>query len=343
MIELKHETLIFTFPEIHPEAQLRITFQRTLRIPDDGKPYPLPPGLGTFPLKHVDDFVKTVPDQWVKHGGVMFPMYQSEALWINFDSKYLDRHQTEYPFAVKIATGKINAIAGDKWTNEPHSKPQDYIVVPEQPWLDGYCVEKGFIRQFVAMPLGTGYSAEEQLTGKAEHGGLQIIVYPMKKSTFKQRFPERDSDDREPEVMYSPCFSACEPAPDMGLAPGGKMKQEIYDDPYEIEDWDQTDSSRCFVHMANSLVWRSITGEESPTVPFTSKEYTKAGLPWFDYYDDSVTAIRGSDKLNGLKSMVEMAKDKGDNPLPENETVDIENIITMRKNLTKNQVREGRF
>ena len=32
------------------------------------------------------------------------------------------------------------------------------------------------IRQFVAMPLGAGYTAEEQITGEAEHGGLQIVV-----------------------------------------------------------------------------------------------------------------------------------------------------------------------
>jgi len=31
-----------------------------------------PPGLGNFPLKHVDDY--SVPQNWVKHGGVMLPM-----------------------------------------------------------------------------------------------------------------------------------------------------------------------------------------------------------------------------------------------------------------------------
>ena len=74
------------------------------------------------------------------------------------------------------------------------------MVSSEQPWLDGYCVEKGLIRQFVAMPLGSGYSAEEQLSGKAEHGGMQIIVYPMKKSVFEKRFPERD-EELHAEVM----------------------------------------------------------------------------------------------------------------------------------------------
>ena len=58
-----------------------------------------------------------------------------------------------------------------RWSLHLNRDPQDYMVLPEQPWLDGYCVEKGVIRQFVAMPLGEGYSGEEQITGAAEHGG----------------------------------------------------------------------------------------------------------------------------------------------------------------------------
>jgi len=342
MIELKRDDLVFTFPEIHKEAQLRITFQRTLRIPDDDKVYPLPPGLGNFPLRHVDDFAKTVPERWINHGGVMMPMYQSEALWINFSSNYISKHRTEYPFAVKIATGKINAVTGDEWQNKLSQYPQDYMVAPEQPWIDGYCVEKGLIRQFVAMPLGSGYSTEEQLTGKAEHGGLQIIIFPMKKSVFDKRFPERDERFQESDIRYSLCYSVCE-SPDMGLAPGGKMKQEIYDDPYGYEVWDQNISSRCFVHLANSLVWRSITGNEPPTVPFTSKEYTRAGLPWFDYYNEEALPVNGSDKLNGMKSVAQLGKQKGGNPLPENESVEVQKLIAIQKKKVKGQVREGAF
>ncbi len=52
-------------------------------------------------------------------------------------------------------------------------------------------VEKGMIRQFVAMPLGEGYSAEEQINKTPETGGLQIVVYPMKKSAFEKRWPKR--------------------------------------------------------------------------------------------------------------------------------------------------------
>ncbi len=60
---------------------------------------------------------------------------------------------------------------------------------------------------------------------------------------------------------------------DMGLAPGGRMKQEIYDDPYGLDAWDQRHSSRCFVTIANSAVWTAVTGERPPTEPPTAKEY----------------------------------------------------------------------
>src|SRR4051794_108514 len=53
VIELRHDALVFSFPELHGDARLEIDFQRTLRIPDDDSAYPLPPGLGRFPLRHV--------------------------------------------------------------------------------------------------------------------------------------------------------------------------------------------------------------------------------------------------------------------------------------------------
>ena len=43
MLELKKNSLVFSFPDVHPAAKLTVTFQRTLRIPDDERTYPLPP------------------------------------------------------------------------------------------------------------------------------------------------------------------------------------------------------------------------------------------------------------------------------------------------------------
>ncbi len=348
MIELKKDNLHFSFPDVFEHAEVSINLQRTLRIPDDEKTYPLPPGLGRFPLRHVDDFADDVPPLWMKHGGVMLPMYQSEALWLHFDAGYCPERDATYPFAIKIAAGKINAVTGEAWTDPLDCESQDYVVSPHQPWLDGYCVEKGLIRQFVAMPLGDGYTAEEQITGEAEHGGIQVVVYPMKREVFERRFPKQPLRTQVGEMMEmcmpaSPCAPApAGGAPDMGLAAGGRMKQEIYDDPYDFDDWDQNAASRCFIHIANSLAWRSITGQEPPTTPPTAKRYNQAGLPWFDYYGDG-EALGAMDKLKDLLSIKQMAQQSGKNPLPENASVDPKNVQKLRQNLKKGQVREGNF
>ena len=334
MIELKNNELKFTFPDVHPDAQLTMAFQRTLRIPDDDNTYALPPGLGTFPLEHVDDFQSKVPPSWKKHGGVMMPMFQAEAMWINFLSEDID-NRGEYCFIVKIATGKVNAVTGEDWRNNVNRTPQDYLVVPTQPWLDGYCVEKGTIRQFIAMPLGTGYTAEEQVTGEARVGGVQIVVYPMKRKVFQRRFPVRRSrklsrtvydtsggwkhvpydamlmEERDGEAVHM----------DMGLAPGGKMRQEIYDDPYDLADWDLRHRSRCFVHLANSMTWRAVTGTEPPTKPPTAKEYSDEELPWFDYYADTPAVDGGGALGESFKSVAQVSAEKGDALFSEEKSV----------------------
>ncbi len=331
MIELKRDSLHFFFPEVHRDAKLAVHFQRTLRIPDDDRTYPLPPGLGRFPLRHVDDHAGKAPDAWLRHGGVFLPMYQSEALWICFEG--------EYPFAVKVATGKVDAVTGKVWSDGIHAHPQDFLSVPLQPWLDGYCVEKGTIRQFVAMPLGAGYSVEEQITGQAEHGGIQIVAYPLKAEHYRP--------PRLRRAMYSEMvaeFSVpCSAPYDMGLAPGGKMHQEIYEDDRPLDHWDTEHGSRCFVHIANSLAWRAITGKEPPTAPLTAQEYARQGFPWFDWYGGDAKALAGAPTFKGLKSVFQMGKEKGESPLPENESVEPGPVIPLGKKTTPDQVREGRF
>ena len=339
MVELRDDELVFSFPEVHAHAVLHVAFKRTLRIPDDDRTYPLPPGLGDFPLRHVDDFGDRTPQHWSRRGGVALPMYQSEALWLHFRSPH------EYPFAVKVAAGKINAITGESWAEGLVPDPQDYMSIPAQPWLDGYCVRKGVIRQFVAMPLGSGYSVEEQITGTAEHGGVQLLVHPLKKSAYQPR-PQRLSLFRKSSALsdYMAAYSPSDGLDvDMGLAAGGQMSQEIYEDTQEFNDWDLERHGRCFVHLANSLTWRAITGQDPPTVPFTSAEYTRAGLPWFEYYADGEKALQAGGVLEKIRSVKQIGKAKGDVPLPENQSVSPDNIVKLRAGLRPNEVREGAF
>ncbi len=348
MIEIVNDRLTFSFPEVHPQAKLTIECQRTLRIPDDGTSYPLPPGLGRFPLRHVDDYAANVPSTWLQRGGVMLPMYQSEAMWLNFDSAIVPGHQASYPFAIKVATGKLCAVSGKAWTDRLKRGPQNYLVVPNQPWLDGYVVDEGLIRQFVAMPLGAGYSAEEQVMGTAEHGGLQLAVYPMKRRVFERRFPKRRAISppiESVEVLYSTCMrpSADSFSADMGMAPGGRMQQQVYEDSFAFDDWQQDTTSRCFVHLCNSMVWQAITGAHPPYPAPTSKQYTDAGLPWFAHFDDAAPAVGGAPTLTKMKSIAEMSAEKGDMALPENQSVTVDNLVVYRKGLKPGQVREGTF
>lgn len=322
-IELRNNQLIFRFPNVHEDAELKIEFQRTLRIPDDNREYYLPPGLGEFPLYRVDDYPDNLPDTWEQHGGVFLPMYQAEAMWINF--------RADYPMAVKIAAGKINAVTGAEWKDELTDTPQDYLVVPDQPWLDGFCVEKGLIRQFIAMPLGEGYTAEEQLTGEAEHGGLQIAVYPMQASIYEAWQNAR--------MQYLSDVCTATPPPDMGLAPGGLMHQEIYEDEYGFNAWDRSIHSRCFVHILNSVQLVHLTGCEPPSKPRTVQDYTAAGLPWFDYYGDDLSALEGARKLTGLDSVAVAKLKKGEGFLKDNDPV----MPAVVKKLNRLMVREGTF
>lgn len=325
MIELINNALVFRFPEVHSEATCTIDFQRTLRIPDDNREYPLPPGLGRFPVEHVDDFADRLPEAWRQHGGVMIPMYQSEAMWINFSG--------DYPCAVKVAAGKVNAVSGKAWTNGLADNPQDYVVIPDQPWLDGFNVSEGHIRQFVAMPLGEGYTAEEQITGEAQHGGLQIIVYPMKPEAYEQY------RSRKRMIVEDLCYYSLSMDMDMGLAPGGLMRQKIYEDEYGIDSWDQEYGSRCFVHIANSAVYEAIVARRPPHEPPTAEKYTAAGLPWFDYYAET-KALEGSSILGELTSLAAKVIEKTGKTLHDNAPVEPKLV---KQTHSKTAVRQGEF
>ncbi|MGC6505699.1 MAG: vWA domain-containing protein [Coraliomargaritaceae bacterium] len=329
MIELKDNQLIISFPEVHPDAKACIDFQRTLRVPDDDSDYRLPPGMGSFDLRHIEDYTDKLPNESVKRGGVLMPMYQSEALWIDFSGRY--------PIAVKIGTGKINAISGSQWSDglqhprqvsEIHSgkameAKQDYVVIPEQPWLDGYCTEETVIRQFVAMPLGTGVTVEEQLNPGSEFGGIQIEAFPLRAEKWEAMEKERITREKSSNDLFNEPVMACYAPPkpcdfSMGIAKGGRIEQEIYEDTFDASDWDLSRSSRCWVHLCNSELWEHLTGEQPPHKPFSASEYIREGLPWFDHYSES-KGVSGSPILKEVKSVSEFSNE-GDTQMTEEAT-----------------------
>lgn len=326
MVELDRNRLLFSFPDTSPDAFCAIEFQRTLRIPDDGHDYPLPPGLGGFPLRHVDDFAERVPSRWRERGGVMLPVHQAEAMWLSFIGNDVPYRSTAYPMAVMVAAGKVNAVSGGPWDGLLRRDPQNYAVIPEQPWLDGWCVEKGIIRQFVAMPLGSGCSAEEQFTGRADTGGVQLLVVPMKRRVFEKRFLRLEA---QWSVLCPSADVACA-SPDMGLGAGGRIRQEVVEDPFDLDDWDIGHGSRCFVHLADAAAWELITGAPPPQKPPSAAEYAAAGLPWFEWYGGrGKPALAGAEPLGGLKSVAAIGAERGQALLPENDTAEVRITIPL--------------
>lgn len=309
-----------------------LNFQRTLRIPDDGKKYPLPPGLGKFPICKVSDYTDKVPESWRKHGGVFIPMYQREALWINFDAP------DWRPNAVKVAAGKINAVTGKTWNQNLSEDEQDYMVCPPQEWIDGFKTGTGVVRQFIAMPLGKGYTVEEQMTDKDEFGGIQIIVFEPKDGKFSDEKPIRSMDLRCESTILK---SAILPTEEMGLAAGGKIVQKIYPDEYGVETWDEENFGRVYVHVVNSLMFREITGMEAPSTPISAETYTKYGLPWFEIYDEYLGDIKTSEELYTIKPVTLLDKMKGLFKKEDNLSILIPNEQLEKIKTKQNKIEDG--
>ena len=278
-----------------------ISLQRTLRIPDDGRVYPLPPGLGLFPVFPVSRFAEAFAPDVADRSDVFVPMYQREALWLGF-------HAADWkPNAAKVSIGGVNAVSGEAYHHELHDDPQDYLVCPHQPWLDGVNVGGGVVRQFVAMPLGMGYTVEAALTGGEERGGLQVTVYEPKPG----RFP-----DRPPNRIAEPATAAFAPrAPggrSMGLGAGGSMAQKIYPDPYGVETWDERVFGTVKILLVNSDQFRDITGRDPPPTPVSGSTYTERGLPWFGVYDEAEGQVEPAERLTRLKTVAERDRERGD-------------------------------
>jgi len=162
--------------EIHVGG-LSLNFQRTCRVPE-GQINSLPAGLGSFSLYKVDDFKSGVPKDW---SGYFMPMYIQEAMWINFQ-----RHYNREPHAVIIGAGSINAVTGKQMKKKGKEfemsleEQQNYLVVPPQPWIDGWKDKDGKIYQFVAAYMGSGETIEGQITGEEKFGGIQLGIFQPK-------------------------------------------------------------------------------------------------------------------------------------------------------------------
>jgi hypothetical protein len=273
---------------------VRVAFQRTLRIPETGL-HPLPPGLGRFPLRRVADYPDTAPAEWLSRGGVMLPIYQREAMWLSFDASE--------PTALQVGVGKVCAVSGLPWIEQLIGDPQNYVALPYQPWLDGINAGDRFIRQFVAVPLGSGATVEGQVTGQETHGGVQLRAVGLTEQALAEWHAAQALRIEACEDLMLDGGPLPAPSASMGLGAGGRMRQEVYVDDRPLADYDESGARRVFVHLCSAAQWTAITGEVPPPTPVDRDAYVRAGLPWFDFYDADARDLAPSEILARVKSV----------------------------------------
>ncbi|KAK9415071.1 putative Ubiquitin-like domain-containing protein [Seiridium unicorne] len=321
----------FTVTHTRVPAELRVSFMRTVRVPDNATQSKLPPGLAPVPEK--------------------------ESLWVNFEATK--------PFAIKIYAGGVNAISGEHMNEDLDTKfrrlkkyfegksIQDYLIVPDQLWLDGIATSPEVVRQFVAMPTGPGYSVEAQMTGQEVVGGLQfdttppmlsispgwgpkieIIVTTLTRKNLPVEctidcavdyikwiiqvrvFPQTKRTRKDYSIQDgSRLFlvlglSGGGPGEEatMGLAAGGKIKQALCRDHYPKELWDSDFTFSVPVHIVNSNQFRRITGAAPPPSPVSASVYAEAGLPFFNMYEEN-SDISGT--FAEVRSVNEIEQERG--------------------------------
>jgi hypothetical protein len=264
-----------TRDEVHFGASVTVRCMRTLRAPADGREYALPVNLGGFPIFRVRDYLDRVPASWHADQGVFIPLHQCEAMWISLAGRWWK------PNAVKVGVGGINAITGEPWIDTLSAEPQDYLVCPDQPALDGATFGHGGFRQFAARSLDGGHVVGGQSAGEAAFDCLELVVYEPK----AQCFPDRPPHERVLENGY--CRRPPQPeALETDAAPDRRLRQPICADVHGLDTWAQMNKETVYVHLVNGDAFQEITGHALPPTPVSAKTYHDAGLPWLDPYNE---------------------------------------------------------
>ena len=238
-----------------------VGFERTLRIPDDGRDYPLPPSLGRFPVRRVADYADRVPAEV---------------------ARARRRAAADVPARGDVAELQRRALAAERGQGRDRQGQRDLgrAVPPAprraharttsscrgQPWLDGINAGNGFIRQFVAMPLGMGYTVEGQVTGEERHGGLQIVCFDPKPGRFPdQPPPARRRRACAPDGLRRrgrrPRPAPRRPAPRWACGAAAGCASTSIRTRTASTPGTRHNYGRVFVHIVNSQLWREITGE----------------------------------------------------------------------------------
>lgn len=316
-VRVEGDRILVSDPRLRSVPPTTIDLQRTLRIPDDGHEWPLPPGLGRFPIRTVASLGERAPGAMRERGGLIVPIYQAEALWLSFHAPHWR------PMAMKVGAGMVNAVNADSLDGEIRAGRADYLVTPPQPWLDGFKTGEDTISQFVAMPLGSGTTVEGQLTGEERIGGIQMLAAGPRPGKFRTTPPPPPPASRRGSVLRmrgmgamdtdgGMVFAAAAAPAGMGLGAGGRMTQKVYPDPHGVATWDAERAARIWIHLVPAPLWHALTGEPRPATPADTAAYQRYGLPWYAIYDEPAGDVPVDPRWAKVKTVQELTGDDPD-------------------------------
>ncbi len=285
-VTVKDRAIIVDFrKEVGPEAVMSLELIKTRRIPEDGKTHGLPPNDGALPTalaRNVNQ--RFVDKKWLDRDVVLAPVSDTQAMWINFTdpTTYGGYHgaSANYPFAVMVATGKINAIDGKELQlvlkADTNTKEHNFIVAGPlhdagfQRWLDGYKDGPTTVRQFVGTSRSSGTSVEEYMTNEVKWGGIQFITAPMKVAAYEKLKAAREAERKRLEAARknNPGDSNRAAAPrstvEIDVTAGGKISQVVNFPAFPASDFDMSKAVKFWVTLVDHRAWPYLTGTAAP-------------------------------------------------------------------------------
>ena len=252
---------------------LEITIHQTAPLAGETMPVAFTP----LSLRRSEECVSGVLQCWLPTSAVLFPVHPWETLAIHFDGRY--------PLAARVAAGGIDVVTGTPAGSGLGRSPQNYFVTSTQRWLDGFLSEQGRIRQFVAVPSGQGLSAQEQIPGATPTSAtLQMEITPLRPSSYFERHIRRGIPTKLSEVIFELVDQARQTRPErtlrlrasgsglaviptLGIAAGDSQMQPVYEDRYDLSDWDTARTVPVTFVLCAAHAWCSLTGDRLPPCP----------------------------------------------------------------------------
>lgn len=213
-------------PRVQIGSNLRVSFQRTPRIPG-GQVVAPPTSYGAAPL-------------WPAHAtdaDVLVAIGDDEAFWIGFSAI------GDTPVATRVlveAPKRIDALTGATPEDRLSREPQNYLVCPLQSAVDGIRSDAEHVVQFVRGGTDAGVGACERLT---------IVALLLK--TPRPRAPA------PPETRPRPMASA-------GTTKGAPVRQAVLGDPYGIDKWQEGGGTAVHFRLVSHAEYVRVSGEPAP-------------------------------------------------------------------------------